>query len=185
MLTANRFDEIKKAVQRFRQYAGAYEEETVQAFGMLGELADEIDRLRTPAQAAGRGHVKPVVLDAQGKPVLPKPIAQQFAAERRAQYEADRLEAITMTRENAGTLVERWRVFALRWGLAPPPGGWGNEEAITNVIHAVRLGVKAVSYVEKHFSAVYLTSRGIALPPGVKLVGGVLTGVDLPDEPAA
>jgi hypothetical protein len=45
----------------------------------------------------------------------------------------------------------------------------------------VRVVVKGVPYVEKHWSASYLTSKGIKLPPGVALINGQLVGVELPD----
>lgn len=143
---------------------------------MLDQCAQEIDRLRAVPEVGGRGHLKPVILDARGQAIPPPPIAHQLAAERREQYDRDRFEAVQMP-----VSLDRWRVFALRWGLPPPPGGWDSGEQITNVIHAIRLGIKQTSYVEKHFSAVYLTSRGITLPQPAKLVGGVLSGVDLPD----
>jgi hypothetical protein len=77
---------------------------------------------------------------------------------------------------------DQWRIFSLRWGLAPPPGGWENTEAIVNVMHAVRVGVRSVPYLEKHFSAVYLTSKGIHLPKPLRLENGVLVGHDTDDS---
>lgn len=123
----------------------------------------------TPARTSGP---RAVVLDAQGQPILPAPMAAQFEGERRNQYALDRHMAVMSLDP------DQWRVFALRWGLAPPPGGWDNHEAITNVMHAVRLGVRSVPYIDKHFSAVYLTGRGIALPRPMRLENGVLVGHD-------
>lgn len=182
LLTANRFDEIKKRIETLRRrkdQSGIYAVTELfnmlkELFNMLKELAAEVERLRTP-KVWGRGHIRPVIIDAQDVVLLP--LAHQFAAERREQYNADRFESII---DPSGT--DKWRVFCLRWGLAPPPGGWENTEAITNVIHEVRLGVKAIPYVGKHLSAVYLNARGIQLPQGVRLQGGMLSGVELPDN---
>lgn len=181
MLTANRFDEIKTFTASLHgtKVADLALSDVAKMAVMLAELAAEIERLRTPAQTNQRSHLKPVVLDAQGKPVAPPPLHQQFAAERREQYDADRFEAI-MALQTADP-VGPWKRFSLRWGLAPPPGGWDNFEAIFNVIHSVRIVVKDVPYVEKHWSASYLTSKGIKLPPGVTLINGELRGVELPD----
>lgn len=186
MLSANQFDRVKKSIDEWKQMQVG--DLTLKEIGamlvMLDQCAQEIDRLRQPAQAAGRGHLKPVILDAQGQAVAPLPLTHQFAAERREQYELDRLDAITINRDThpAAGIVDRWRVFALRWGLAPPPGGWDSVDQITNVVHAIRLGVVQVPYIDKHFSAVYLTSRNIPLPRPAVLKDGILTGVPLPDD---
>jgi hypothetical protein len=173
LLTANRFDQIKKRIDDWQGGEPIWQNAVSELFDMLKELADEIDRLRMPAQAGGRGHLKPVILDAQGQAVVPPPLAHQFAAERREQYDSDRFDAIMNPDD-----IDRWRVFCLRWGLAPPPGGWKNREAITNVIHAVRLGVRRVPHLEKHISAMHLKAKGIGLPPGVTLAGGDLHGTE-------
>jgi len=177
MLTANRFDEIKKFTAGLHgtKVADLKLEAIAGMAVMLAELCAEIERLRTPAPAVGRGHLKPVVLDAQGKPVAPPPLHHQFAAERREQYDADRLEALLDGKADA------WRVFSLRWGLSPPPGGWENTEAIYNVIQAVRLGVKGVPYLTKLMAAQHLVAKGIRLPQGVTLTNGELRGVEIPD----
>lgn len=175
MLTANRFDQIKASIRSWKALPLAELKLSEAVIGQIlqaaVDLSDEIDRLRNIPQVGGKSHVKPVMLDAQGQPIAPPPIAHQFAAERREQYALDRHEALIAL--NAGA----WRVFALRWGLAPPPGGWEQIEQIMNVMHAVRLGVESIPYLEKHVSAVYLTSRGIALPPGLTLIDGELRGV--------
>ena len=178
MLTANRFDEIKKFTAGLHgtKVADLPQEDVAKMAVMLAELAAELERMKQPAQAQGRGHIKPVVLDAQGKPVLPPPIAQQIAVERREQYDADRLEAVLSVGD-----LSVWKRFSLRWGLSPPPGGWQNTEAQLNVIHAVRLGIKAVPLFEKQVSANVLVARGVKLPPGVTLINGELRGVELPD----
>lgn len=173
MLTANRFDEIKTAVRAYQAKPHSITYTVQQVFGMLVDLAAEMDRMRQPAQAAGRGHIKPVVLDAQGNAVAPPPLAHQFAAERREQYDNDRLEAISDPDD-----IDKWRVFSLRWGLSPPPGGWENRAVITDVIHSVRLTVLRVPHLEKHKSAVYLRGKGIALPQGVTLIDGELRGTE-------
>jgi hypothetical protein len=177
MLTANRFDHIKKMVRVFKASKGVRLSDTniENALTMLEECVLEIDRMRGVPTIAGRGHVRPVVLDGEGRPVPPPPIEQQLAVERREQYDADRYEAVM-----AAPDIGPWRVFSLRWGLAPPPGGWENDAVILNVIHAVRLSLKQVPYIDKHFSAVHLTSNGIGLPHGVTLVNGELRGVKLP-----
>lgn len=135
------------------------------------ELRDFMSRVVQPAPLRTTGP-KAVILDPQGKPVLPPPMVVQFEGQRRDQYALDRHMAVMSLDP------DQWRIFSLRWGLTPPPGGWENVEAITNVMHAVRLGVRSVPYLDKHFSAVHLTSRGIALPPGLRLQGGVLIGHD-------
>jgi hypothetical protein len=172
-LNLARFDQIKKQTNdldrshvRDLDLAGIGE-----IFEMLQECITELEvRFKpTPVRTSGP---RAVVLDAQGKPVLPPPMVVQFEGERRDQYALDRHMAVMSLDP------EQWRVFSLRWGLTPPPGGWENVEAITNVMHAVRLGVRSVPYLDKHFSAVHLTSRGIKLPPGMQLVGGVLHGHD-------
>lgn len=174
-LTANRFDEIKKFTTALhgKKIADIPDADIAKMGVMLAELAAELERMRQPAQVAGRGHVKPVVLDAQGNAVAPPPLSQQFAVERREQYDEDRFDAI-----KDPTDTDKWRVFCLRWGLAPPPGGWENREAITNVIHAIRIGVRGVPHLEKHKSAMHLRAKGIALPPGVTLIDGVLRGTE-------
>ena len=173
MLTANRFDEIKTATKNYDlshvtalDLAGLGD-----IFTMLKECVAEIERARAVPIVGGRDHVKPVIFDAKGQAIAPPPISQQLAAERREQYAADRHEAL-MSLDLA-----IWRVFCLRWGIAPPPAGWGAEDQITNVMHMIRLGVATIPHFEKHKSALVLKARGIALPPGVKLEGGVLTGV--------
>jgi hypothetical protein len=127
----------------------------------------------TPARTTGP---RAVVLDANGAPILPAPLTQQFEGERRNQYALDRHMAVMALDP------DQWRVFSLRWGLTPPPGGWENAEAITNVMHAVRLGVRSVPYFEKHLSAVFLSSKGIKLPPPMRLLDGVLVGHDTDDS---
>jgi hypothetical protein len=67
-----------------------------------------------------------------------------------------------------------WRTYALRWGLSPPPGGWENQEAILNVMHRLIVELGTFPHISAHMSATYLTSRGLALPPGVALKDGVL-----------
>lgn len=177
MLTANRFDEIKKftAALHGTKVADLPHTDVAKMATMLAELASELERMRQPAPTHQRSHLKPVVLDAQGKPVVPPPLSQQFAAERREQYDADRLEALIDGKPAA------WRVFSLRWGLTPPPGGWENEEAIYNVIQAVRLSVKAIPYLTKLIAAQHLVAHGHRLPQGVTLSNGELRGVELPD----
>ena len=120
-----------------------------------------------------------VVLDANGAPVLPKPLSQQFEAERREQYILDRHEAL-MSLDPA-----KWRVFALRWGMAPPPqdqGGWDNHELIVDTMHTVRLVVASIPYEAQHISAMHLTAKGAKLPPGVYIEDGVLHGARKPQE---
>lgn len=171
-----RFDQIKKATDDYNKshvtdldLAGLGD-----IFAMLQECVAELEQRFKPTPARTSGP-RPVILDGQGKPVLPPPIVQQFEGERRNQYALDRHVAL-MTLD-----PDQWRVFSLRWGLTPPPGGWGNHEAILNVMHAVRVNVKSIPYLDKHMSAVYLTSKGIKLPPGVAIVNGTLTGVEYPD----
>jgi hypothetical protein len=181
LLTANRYDQIKVAVRLYQTDPQvALVDVTInEALDMLVDLAKDFDRMRQVVQlqgGGGRGHLKPVVLDSQGEPVVPPPISQQLAVERRMQYDADRFEAVMAIPD-----LEPWRVFSLRWGLAPPPGGWTDTSTILRLIHTVRLGIKAVPYIDKHFSAVTLSSQGIKLPPGVALINGTLTGVEHPD----
>lgn len=175
MLTANRFDQIKKFTKTLhgRSISTIPDKDIRDMAIMLAELAAEVERLMTPVKGPGgnRSHVRPVVLDARGQPVLPPPVSHQLAADRREQYDIDRFEAIMSPND-----LSVWIRFSLRWGLTPPPGGWENEDAILQVIHGVRLGVRAVPHLEKHYSATYLTSRGHKLPPGVTLVNGVLSG---------
>lgn len=174
MLTPDRYKEIGAVVKSWQTKRECKYDAASAVLDMLVDLAAEVDRLRTPSQGPqGSGHLKPVILDAKGQPVVPPPLAHQFAAERRQQYDDDRFDAIMHPED-----PNRWRVFSLRWGLAPPPGGWENTDAISNVVHSVRLGVKRVPYVDKHFSAVTLLSRGIALPQGITLRNGVLSGVE-------
>lgn len=143
----------------------------------LAELKDFMERTAPlpPTPIRKKSGPRPVVLDAQGNAVMPPPIVQQFEGERRDQYALDRHMAVMSLDP------DQWRIFSLRWGLTPPPGGWDNHEAITNVMHAVRLTVRSVPYIEKHVSAVHLTSKGIKLPPPLTLVGGVLYGHDTID----
>lgn len=174
MLAANRFDHIKASTKRWRKGSLASLcdfDTTGEMLNMIEELTAEIDRRNTPTPAR-TSRPRPVVLDAQGRPTMPPPMAQQFEGERRDQYALDRHMAV-MSLDPA-----QWRTFSLRWGLTPPPGGWDNTEAIMNVMHAVRLSVRSVPYIDKHFSAVNLASRGIKLPPGMRLEGGVLIGHD-------
>lgn len=178
MLTANRFDEIKTFTADLHgtKIAELSVGKIAEMATMLAELAVEVDRMRTPAQAQGRGHLKPVILDGQGNAIAPPPISQQLAVERRAQYDSDRFDAIMAIPD-----IDPWRVFSLRWGLSPPPGGWDDHDTILRVIHSVRIGVKNVPLFQKTISASWLYAHGIALPPGVTLSQGVLSGVDLPD----
>lgn len=177
-LTANRFDEIKTFTAGLHgtKVADIAVGDIAKMAVMLAELAAEIERLRTPAQVGGRGHIKPVILDAKGQAIAPPPISQQLVIERREQFDADRYEAI-MAIPN----MLPWRLFSLRWGLAPPPGGWEDVESQLRVIHAVRLGIKQVPLLQKSASASWIKSRGFALPPGVTLVDGVLRGVENED----
>ncbi len=179
MLTANRIDEIKKftvGLHGKKLDTGSLGDIGKMAT-MLAELAAEIERLRTPAQATGRGHLKPVILDAKGQAIAPPPISQQLAVERREQYEQDRFAALMAVPDLA-----EWRLFSLRWGLAPPPGGWEDKDMQLRVIHAVRLGVKEVPLFQKTISASWIKSQGFQLPPGVTLINGELNGVELPDN---
>lgn len=174
MLTTNRYDKIKTQLKR-------WETTTIEAVPLadigimicyLQELTTEIDRRdNIPRVKTGAGP-RPVILDAKGAPILPNPLVQQFEGQRRDQYALDRHMAV-MSMD-----PDQWRVFSLRWGLTPPPGGWENTEAIVNVMHAVRLGTRSVPYIDKHFSAVFLTSRGIKLPHGMWIADGVLHGHD-------
>lgn len=178
MLTANRFDEIKKFTVSLHgtQVTDLSLGDISKMAVMLAELCAEIERLRRVPEIGGRGHIKPVILDAQGQAVVPPPIAHQLVVERREQYDIDRFEAIMAIPDLAP-----WRLFSLRWGLAPPPGGWEDTATILNVIHAVRLGIKEVPLFQKTISASWITSNQRQLPPGVRLVNGSLTGVELPD----
>lgn len=179
MLSVARLKEIGDVVKTWqRERSHEVTMSIPKALDMLVELAGELDRLRKPGELpTARGHLRPVLLDQQGQAITPPPVAQQLAVDRRAQYDLDRFEAIQVP-----VNLDAWRVFCLRWGMAPPPGGWDAIEQITNVIHSIRLGVKRVPYIDKHFSAVYLTSKGIKLPQGVTLVNGILGGVELPDN---
>lgn len=171
-MTPLRLDQIKKAAADTR-----YEEEgpvCLDLLGMLQEVILELERVRSIPQTGGRGHLKPVILDAKGEAIAPPPISDQLALERRIQYALDRYDAcMELT-------VEAWRVFSLRWGLTPPPGGWANETLIINTIHAVRIGLDDIPYIDKHKSAMHLTANGIRLPPGVYIKDGVLHGVKSP-----
>jgi hypothetical protein len=175
MLTANRFDQIKTFVKSLhgKSISKIPDQHVREMAIMLAELAAEVERLLTPARGPGgnRSNIRPVVLDARGQPVLPPPVSHQLAADRREQYDIDRFEAIMHPND-----LTHWIKFSLRWGLTPPPGGWENEDAMLHVIHGVRLGIRAVPHLEKHFSATWLTSRGHRLPQGVTLVNGVLSG---------
>ena len=179
LLSIERLKEIGAVVKAWQRTRGLDPAPSKpELLDMLTDLASELDRLRQPAATPhAKGHLRPVLLDQQGQAITPPPISQQLAVERRAQFDADRFEAIQVPVD-----LDRWRVFCLRWGMAPPPGGWDSFDKITNVVHSIRLGVKRVPYIDKHFSAVYLTSKGIALPQGVKLIAGILSGVELPDE---
>lgn len=172
-MNLQRFDQIKTKTAEFEN--AKLEVVSMKMMGdifvLLQECVAELEVRFNPVPIKRTGP-KPVILDAQGKPVLPPPMVVQFEGERRDQYALDRHMAVMSLDP------DQWRIFSLRWGLTPPPGGWENTEAITNVMHAVRLGVRSVPYLDKHFSAVHLTSRGIALPPGLRLQGGVLIGHD-------
>lgn len=170
MLTANQFDKIKHKIQYLENttVAKLTMGEIGEMLTMLKDLSAEIDRSRNVPQIGGKSHVKPLLLGADGKPVLGLPLVQQFAAERREQYAKDRHVALTLM------TVDAWRVYALRWGLTPPPGGWEDETTIINMMHRLRLDVVTIPYIEKHKSAVHCTSNGIALPLGVELVNGEL-----------
>lgn len=114
-----------------------------------------------------------VVLDAQGQPVLPAPFSVQFEGERREQWALDRHECL-MSLDPA-----HYRVFALRWGMAPPPpqfGGWDNHELIIDTMHSMRLVVDSIPYQAKHISAMHLLAKGRTLPPGLSVRDGVLYG---------
>lgn len=168
-----RFDQIKRSINAWHMMP--LSEVSGQVLGnmmnAMNEMVAELE-LRFNPPPIKRTGPRPVMLDAQGKPILPPPMVQQFEGERRDQYALDRHMAVMSLDP------DQWRVFSLRWGLVPPPGGWENTEAILNVMHAVRLGVRSVPYVEKHFSAVHLTSRGVKLPTGMRLENGVLVGHD-------
>lgn len=172
-LNLSRFDQIKQSIKGWSRLPLG--EVSGQVLGnmmnALHEMVDELEVRFNPPPIKRTGP-KAVVLDAQGKPILPPPMVQQFEGERRDQYALDRHMAV-MSMD-----PDQWRIFSLRWGLTPPPGGWGNVEAITNVMHAVRLGVRSVPYLDKHLSAVYLSSRGIKLPPGMRIENGQLLGHD-------
>lgn len=177
-MTANRFDEIKKATKDYEMshvtaldLAGLGD-----IFAMLTECVAELERISAVPVVGGRDHVKRVIFDGQGNAIAPPPIAVQLATERREQYAIDRHEVLMALD------IKAWRVFSLRWGLAPPPGGWDSEEQIMNVMHAVRLSVASIPYIEKHKSAVHLHAKGIALPRGVRFENGALRGVELPPE---
>jgi hypothetical protein len=172
MLEANRFDTIKKQIAEAAatKVTDLSIAKIVDLVTSLKILAAEIDRIRSvPQVSGGRSHIKPVVLGADGKPVAPPPLSQQFAAERREQFAFDRYDVL-MSLDPA-----EWRVFALRWGLSPPPGGWDNHEAILGVMHGLRVALgRPLSLLDRHVSATYMTSRGIALPQGVTLKDGEL-----------
>lgn len=181
MLTIERYEEIKR-LNRLHQNGdqhrvGVKDVPLLTALNMIGDLVVEVERLRTPAQGpGGRGHLRPVILDAKGEAVPPPPIGHQLGVERREQYAEDRFEAIMAIPD-----MEPWRKFSLRWGLNPPPGGWEDHEIQLVVIHKVRLGTKAVPYWEKVESARWLHKRSIKLPPGITFDGITLTGVELPE----
>jgi hypothetical protein len=174
LLATNRYSAIKDNIKRWAAMTvGAI---SLSDVGMmlthLQELAAEIDRRDNIPRVKTNAGPRPVILDAKGAPVLPNPLVQQFEGQRRDQYALDRHMAVMSLDP------DQWRIFSLRWGLTPPPGGWENTEAIVNVMHAVRLVVKSVPYIDKHFSAVHMKANGIALPPGMWIEGGVLHGHD-------
>ncbi len=178
MLTANRFDEIKTFLRDVHQRTE--QEDAILDVGavveMLSDVVKEVERIRSVPNVppARPTNVKPLVLGADGKPILGPPISQQLAVERREQYAIDRREAVE--RDARGNLDPRkWRLFCLRWGNGgPPPGGWENTAPIILAMHRIRLTLDDVPHIEKHWSAVALTSQGIALPPGMTLRDGVL-----------
>lgn len=171
MLTANRFDQIKHKIQYLENttVAKLTMGEIGEMLTMLKDLSAEIDRTRSvPNVRPGGSHVKPLLLGSDGKPVLGAPLVQQFAADRREQYAKDRHVALSLM------TAEQWKIFSLRWGLTPPPGGWEDEVTIINMMHRLRLDVVTIPYLEKHKSAIHCTSNGIALPQGVTLENGEL-----------
>lgn len=181
MLTANRFDEIKKFADSMpgTQIADLSLGNITKLAVYLKETTDEIDRLRSVPQIKPGGHVKPLILDpATGKPLVGPPLAQQFAGERREQYQLDRAEALQ--RDPTGLDPNKWRIFALRWGLSPPPGGWEiNRELIINMMHRLRVELDSLDPLERHVSAMHCKSNGIALPHGYELKDGQLHGPGL------
>lgn len=181
LITANRFDEIKTFAKELHgtPVTDICLADIGKMLVAIDELSAELDRIRSvPTIRNSGGHVKPLVLGPDGAPVMGPPLAQQFAAERRQQYDEDRVEALSD--ENPDP--KKWRTFALRWGLAPPPGGWDNTNLIIITMHRLRMEVDAVPYILKHASAVTLKANGIALPHGYRLQDGEL---HVPAKPPA
>lgn len=102
--------------------------------------------------------------------------AERFRQARMMQYNIDRTEALRRLEP------ELWKAFSLRWNLAPPyPKGWGDEDALLAVQHKTRLLLIEFTAEEKKFSAAWLVSHGIDLPPGMTFENGELKGeVNIP-----
>jgi hypothetical protein len=91
---------------------------------------------------------------------------------RTAQYVKDRDEVIT------NMDPEAWVVFCLRWGMQPPPKGFGDHEVILCVLHKIRMSLPnngRFSNEQLVESALYLTAHNVKLPGSYQLQDGVLT----------
>lgn len=105
--------------------------------------------------------------------------AEGFRQERGIQYHADRIEALKSLD------LKVWRVFALRWNLAPPfPGGWDAERTLYAVMHKTRLSLPAFfTEEERTISAQWCFDNVVDLPEGLTFVDGKLSGEALPPSP--
>ena len=138
---------------------------------VAADFVDELDRVRNIPQTGNRGHLKPVILDAKGEAIAPPPISHQLQLDRKVQYALDRFDCM-MSLD-----TDQFRIFSLRWGLVPPPGGWENRELIINTMHTIRVGLPEIPYMEKHKSAMHMVANNLKLPPGIYFEDGELKGV--------
>lgn len=110
------------------------------------------------------------MVGSEGVSIINAEQAEKLKAMRAAQFMKDRLEVLkTMD-------VASWVVFCLRWGLAPPPGGFEDSETLLAVMHKVRLSLPQSNSIQKLSSAHWLVTHNIRLPGTFKLENGVLTG---------
>lgn len=97
-------------------------------------------------------------------------VALDYEAQRKAQFEADQLEMV----RSLDPL--EFKKLKLRWGMAPPPGGWNDTATIMKAIHMQRIVMKALEMDERMKSVRFILAAGLKLPPQVLLQGDAMTG---------
>jgi hypothetical protein len=94
--------------------------------------------------------------------------AEAFKIQRLAQFKEDRVQAL-----RAFDDLQVWRVFSLRWNLAPPfPYGFNNPIAPLAVIHRLRCIGEEFDDTEKLVRAEWLIANNYAAAGGISIVDG-------------